>query len=64
MANTPKKSGFDIEILFANLVNFSDCEAISSSIIERFGHVDILVNNTGAVCEISLKKWNRNIGNT
>lgn len=51
-----KKSGFDIEILFANLVNFSDCEAISSSIIERFGHVDILVNNTGAVCEISLKK--------
>ncbi|MCW8398026.1 acetoacetyl-CoA reductase [Legionella sp. PATHC038] len=51
-----KKAGYNIEVLFANLVNFSDCEAITNSIIERFGRIDILVNNAGSTCDVSLKK--------
>ncbi|QMT60893.1 acetoacetyl-CoA reductase [Legionella sp. PC997] len=51
-----KKSGHDIEILFANLVNFTDCESLTSSIIERFGRIDILINNAGATCDVNLKK--------
>ncbi|KTD01816.1 acetoacetyl-CoA reductase [Fluoribacter gormanii] len=51
-----KKSGYDIEILFANLVNFSDCEALANSIMERFGRIDILINNAGATCDVNLKK--------
>ncbi|KTC80261.1 acetoacetyl-CoA reductase [Legionella cherrii] len=50
-----KKAGYNVEILFANLVNFSDCEAITNSIIERFGRIDILVNNAGSTCDVSLK---------
>lgn len=56
MANPTKKAGYNVEILFANLVNFSDCEAITNSIIERFGHIDILVNNAGSTCDVSLKQ--------
>ncbi|HHT0591994.1 TPA: acetoacetyl-CoA reductase [Legionella anisa] len=51
-----KKAGYDIEILFANLINFSDCETLTNSIIERFGRIDILINNAGATCDVSLKK--------
>lgn len=51
-----KKAGYDIDILFANLINYSDCEKVTALIMERFGSIDILINNAGITCDVSLKK--------
>ena len=51
-----KKAGFNIEIIYADISSFDDCEALVASIKERFGRVDVLVNNAGVTCDSSLKK--------
>ncbi len=51
-----KKAGFNIEIIYADVSNFEDCEALVASVKERFGRIDVLVNNAGATCDSSLKK--------
>lgn len=51
-----KKSGFDIEIFYADIGNFEDCEALVASVKERFGRIDVLVNNAGITSDSSLKK--------
>ena len=51
-----KESGYDIEIVYADIANFSDCEKLTSLIMERFGRVDVLVNNAGITQDSSLKK--------
>lgn len=53
---TQKNAGYSIDVLFANLVNFADCKNITSLIMERFGSIDILINNAGITNDISLKK--------
>ena len=51
-----KEQGFDIEILYADLANFSDCETLTSLVMERYGRIDVLVNNAGITQDSSLKK--------
>jgi acetoacetyl-CoA reductase len=51
-----KRAGFNIEIIYANISNFEDCEALVASVKERFGRIDVLVNNAGVTCDSSLKK--------
>lgn len=51
-----KSLGFEIETLFADLRKFNDCESLVALISERYGRIDVLVNNAGATCDLSLKK--------
>lgn len=53
---TQKTAGFDIEIIYADISNFEDCAALVASVKERFGRIDVLVNNAGNTCDSSLKK--------
>jgi acetoacetyl-CoA reductase len=51
-----KNAGFNIEIIYADISSFDDCEILVASVKERFGRVDVLVNNAGVTCDSSLKK--------
>lgn len=51
-----KKAGFDIDILYADVVNFADCEKLVALVKERYGHIDVLVNNAGITRDASLKR--------
>ena len=53
---TLKEEGFDIDIVYADIANFSDCEKLTSLVMERFGRIDVLVNNAGITKDSSLKK--------
>lgn len=51
-----KNAGYDIDILYADIANFNDCEKMVALALERFGHIDVLVNNAGITKDCSLKK--------
>jgi len=51
-----KKSGFDIDIVYGDIAQYSDCEKITALIMERYGHIDVLVNNAGITKDTSLRK--------
>ncbi len=48
--------GSHIDIAYANLSSFNDCEKLTDLVIERYGKVDVLVNNAGVTCDTTLKK--------
>ena len=51
-----KNEGYDIEIAYADIANFEDCEKLVSLVMERFGGIDVLVNNAGITQDTSLRK--------
>jgi len=51
-----RKAGFDVEIIYADMAQFSDCEHLVSQVMERYGRIDVLVNNAGITKDSSLKK--------
>ncbi len=51
-----KKEGFDVDIIYADVTNFENCEELVTSVTERYGHIEVLVNNAGITCDSSLKK--------
>lgn len=51
-----KDAGFEIEILYADVTQFKDCEDLVTLIMERFGRIDVLVNNAGTTQDTSFKK--------
>jgi len=51
-----KAQGFNIDILYADLVQFMDCEKLVALVKERYGRIDVLVNNAGITADSSLKK--------
>ncbi|HAT6977340.1 TPA: acetoacetyl-CoA reductase [Legionella pneumophila] len=53
---TQKEAGFDIDILYADTTYFADCEKFTELIMERYGCIDVLVNNAGITCDTTLKK--------
>lgn len=50
------KAGFEMDIVYADIANFTDCESLTSLVIERYGHIDLLVNNAGITLDTTLKK--------
>ncbi|AHE66129.1 acetoacetyl-CoA reductase [Legionella oakridgensis ATCC 33761 = DSM 21215] len=56
MAGSTKKAGYDLDILYANIADFADCEKLVALVMERYGHIDVLVNNAGITCDTTLKK--------
>jgi acetoacetyl-CoA reductase len=51
-----KKLGFNMDIVYGNVAQFNDCEQLTELVIERYGAVDVLVNNAGITHDCSLKK--------
>jgi acetoacetyl-CoA reductase len=51
-----KEEGFNIDIVYADMANFSDCEKLTSLVMERFGRIDVLINNAGITQDSSLRK--------
>ena len=48
--------GSNIDIAYADISSFNDCEKLTDLVIERYGKVDVLVNNAGVTCDTTLKK--------
>jgi len=51
-----KNSGFDIDILYADISHYADCEKLIALVMERYARIDVLVNNAGITNDCSLKK--------
>lgn len=51
-----KNEGIDVDILYADIANFADCEKLVALVMERYGRIDVLVNNAGITSDTSLKK--------
>ncbi|MBA2711501.1 MAG: acetoacetyl-CoA reductase [Tatlockia sp.] len=51
-----RAAGFDIEIQYADITKFNDCENSIQQILERYGQIDFLINNAGITADSSLKK--------
>lgn len=51
-----KASGYDVDILYADIVNYADCEKLVGLVKERYGRIDVLVNNAGITADASLKR--------
>lgn len=51
-----KKAGFDIDIIYGNIAQFSDCEKITTHLMEKYGRLDVLINNAGITEDTTLKK--------
>ncbi|HHI9467116.1 TPA: acetoacetyl-CoA reductase [Legionella anisa] len=48
--------GFDIDIAYADISSFKDCEKLTDLVMEKYGKVDVLVNNAGVTQDATLKK--------
>jgi len=51
-----KKAGFDIDIIYGNIAQFTDCEKITTHLMEKYGSLDVLINNAGITEDTTLKK--------
>ncbi len=51
-----KKLGFDIDIVYGDVAKFEDCEKLTALILERYNHIDVLINNAGVTQDCSLRK--------
>jgi acetoacetyl-CoA reductase len=51
-----REAGYDIDILYADLAKFADCEKLAALVLEHYGQVDVLVNNAGITVDTSFKK--------
>jgi acetoacetyl-CoA reductase len=51
-----KEAGFNVDILYGDTTQFADCEKLTDLLMERYGRIDVLVNNAGITCDTTLKK--------
>ncbi|MDI9819201.1 MULTISPECIES: acetoacetyl-CoA reductase [unclassified Legionella] len=51
-----KAAGYDIDILYADIAHYADCEKLAALVLEKYGHIDVLVNNAGITVDTSFKK--------
>lgn len=51
-----KQLGFDIDVIYADIAQYEDCEKLTDLILERYNTIDVLVNNAGVTSDCSLRK--------
>ncbi|MBN9231650.1 MAG: beta-ketoacyl-ACP reductase [Legionella sp. 40-6] len=51
-----KELGYDLDIIYGDVAQFTDCERIAEEIIKRYGQIDVLINNAGVTQDCSLRK--------
>lgn len=51
-----RQAGFDIDIVYADMASYDDCEKLTALVMERYGRIDVLVNNAGITCDTTLRK--------
>jgi len=51
-----RNEGYDFDIVYADIANFADCEKLASLVNERYGCIDVLINNAGITADSSFKK--------
>lgn len=51
-----KQLGYEVDIVYGDIAQFSDCEKLVNLVAERYGQIDILVNNAGITKDCSLRK--------
>lgn len=51
-----QKEGFEIDIYYADITKFQDCENLVNTVAKRYGHIDVLVNNAGITSDSQFKK--------
>lgn len=51
-----RKVGFKFDIAYADTSKFADCEQMVNALKEKYGHLDVLINNAGITADASLKK--------
>lgn len=51
-----QEKGHHLDILYADIAHFADCEKLTALVAERYGRIDLLVNNAGITADCSLKK--------
>lgn len=51
-----KALGYDIDVVYGDIAQYSDCEKLVALIMERYGRIDVLVNNAGITKDSSLRK--------
>lgn len=50
-----KTLGFEVDVIYADVRKFEDCEDLVTLVMERFGRIDVLVNNAGTTADATLK---------
>lgn len=51
-----KQLGLDIDVVYGDITQYSDCEKLIALVMERYGRIDVLVNNAGITKDCSLRK--------
>lgn len=51
-----QKLGYDVDIIYGDVSQFADCERIVEQVLERYNHIDVLINNAGVTKDSTLKK--------
>ncbi|MGZ8162945.1 MAG: acetoacetyl-CoA reductase [Methylobacter sp.] len=51
-----KQAGYTVELVAVDVSSFKSCAVMAQTIIDRFGHVSILVNGAGITRDIPLRK--------
>lgn len=51
-----KRQGYDIDIVYGDISQYADCEKLIALVLERYGSIDVLVNNAGVTNDSSLRK--------
>jgi len=50
-----RNAGYQLDIVYANVSQFSECETLKSLVMERYGRIDVLVNNAGITADCRLQ---------
>lgn len=51
-----QRLGYDVDIVYGDIGQFNDCEKLVNLVMERYGQIDVLVNNAGITKDCSLRK--------